>query len=137
LLDVNARAWGFHSIGMAAGVDFSYLLYADQMGKKVDRCRGRAGVGWLRLITDVPTAASYLWHSEMSLGSYAESLKRTRTESVFCWKDPLPAIAEVGMLPYLAAKKYLPKTSKAPHTSFSQDTHGFDDNDRAVSRPIE
>ena len=31
LLDVNARTWGYHSLGMAAGVDFPYLLYADQI----------------------------------------------------------------------------------------------------------
>ena len=32
LLDVNARTWGYHSIGTAAGVDFPYLLYRDQLG---------------------------------------------------------------------------------------------------------
>src|SRR5207244_1879888 len=47
LLDVNARAWGFHSLGAAAGVDFSYLLYADQVGNPVPSCRGAAGIGWL------------------------------------------------------------------------------------------
>ena len=30
LLDVNARTWGFHSIGGPAGVDFPRLSYADQ-----------------------------------------------------------------------------------------------------------
>jgi D-aspartate ligase len=27
LLDVNARTWGYHTLGEAAGVDFSYLLF--------------------------------------------------------------------------------------------------------------
>src|SRR5207244_4418476 len=58
LLDVNARTWGFHSLGLAAGVDFAYLQYADQVGEFVEPARGKAGVGWLRLITDVPTAMS-------------------------------------------------------------------------------
>ncbi|HKE69482.1 MAG TPA: ATP-grasp domain-containing protein, partial [Nocardioidaceae bacterium] len=31
LLDVNARTWGYHTIGPAAGVDFPYLLYRDQL----------------------------------------------------------------------------------------------------------
>jgi D-aspartate ligase len=35
LLDVNARAWGFHALGQVAGVDFPYLLYADQLGYPV------------------------------------------------------------------------------------------------------
>jgi hypothetical protein len=26
---------------------------------------------------------------------------------VFNWRDPLPSVAEIVMLPYLAAKKYL------------------------------
>ena len=47
LLDVNARTWGYHSLGMAAGVDFPYLLYADQIGAPPpagtdDRACGRA-----------------------------------------------------------------------------------------------
>jgi D-aspartate ligase len=32
LLDVNARTWGYHSLGAQAGVDFSYMLYSDQIG---------------------------------------------------------------------------------------------------------
>jgi len=35
LLDVNARTWGYHSLGASAGVDFSYMLFADQMGLPV------------------------------------------------------------------------------------------------------
>jgi D-aspartate ligase len=109
LLDVNARTWGFHSIGAPAGVDFSYLLYADQVGEPVQRCRARAGVGWIRAVTDVPTAALDLWSGELDVGSYWQSLKNTRTESVFCLRDQLPSVAEVVMLPYLVTKKYFAK----------------------------
>src|SRR6202021_3943800 len=45
LLDVNARTWGFHSIGAPAGVDFPYILYADQTGEQVEHGIGKAGVG--------------------------------------------------------------------------------------------
>jgi predicted ATP-grasp superfamily ATP-dependent carboligase len=107
LLDVNARTWGFHSIGVPAGVDFPYLLFADQVGRSVEASRAKAGVGWLRAVTDLPTAVSDLWVRELSLRSYLESLRNTRTESVFCRRDPLPAIAEIFMLPYLVGKKYL------------------------------
>jgi len=106
LLDVNARTWGFHSIGGPAGVDFPYLLYADQVGTKVERYRARAGVGWLRMVTDLPTAALDLWDRELDLRSYWRSIRRTRAESVFCLRDPLPSVAEILMLPYLVAKKY-------------------------------
>jgi len=44
LLDVNARTWGFPCLGPSAGVDFSYLLFADQIGQPVQGGRGRPGV---------------------------------------------------------------------------------------------
>jgi predicted ATP-grasp superfamily ATP-dependent carboligase len=112
LLDVNARTWGFHSIGAAAGVDFPYLLYADQLGLPVERARGKADVGWLRMITDVPTAGLDLLTGKLGVRSYWTSLRRTRSESVFCLKDPLPSAAEVVMLPYLVAKKCFAKPAK-------------------------
>ncbi len=106
LLDVNARTWGFHCLGAAAGVDFPYLLFADQMGLPTTECRGEAGVGWLRFITDVPTALSDILHGEISVGTYFRSLQRTRVESVFAKDDPLPFLGEMVLLPYLIAKKY-------------------------------
>ena len=111
MLDVNARTWGFHSLGVPAGIDFPYLLYADQVGKSVESSKAKAGVGWLRAVTDVPTVAADLWAQELSLRSYLTSLRNTRTESVFCLRDPLPTVAEVLMLPYLVAKKYSLKPS--------------------------
>ena len=106
LLDVNARTWGFHSIGLAAGVDFPYFLFADQLGHHVEPCRGEVGVGWLRLITDVPTVMRDFLHRRITTSQYWNSLCRTRAESVFCRSDPFPAVAEFAMLPYLVAKKY-------------------------------
>lgn len=106
LIDVNARTWGFVSIGSSAGVDFPYLLFADQLDLPIDQSRGRSEVGWLRLVTDVPTALSDLIGGHLSLSAYFSSLVNTRVESVFSKRDPLPAVAELVILPYLIAKKY-------------------------------
>ena len=106
LLDVNARTWGFHGIGAAAGVDFPYLLFAEHTGLPVEPSRSRPGVGWLRVLADVPTAISDIAHGYTSVGSYLGSLSRTKVESVFSAKDPLPFLAEIGLLPYLIYKKY-------------------------------
>jgi D-aspartate ligase len=114
LLDVNARSWGFHSLGSAAGVDFSYMLYADQVGKPILPSRGKSGIGWMRLITDVPTAISDILHKNVTLGQYLASLRKTRVESVFCRKDLLPSIAEIVLLPYLVAKKLCPGPQTSP-----------------------
>jgi predicted ATP-grasp superfamily ATP-dependent carboligase len=106
LLDVNARTWGFHSLGAAAGVDFPYLLYTDQVGEPVQLCRGKTGVGWLRFITDGAPVLSELVHGRLNINSYLRSLARTKIESVFCKEDPLPFFAEIALLPYWIVKKY-------------------------------
>jgi predicted ATP-grasp superfamily ATP-dependent carboligase len=105
LIDVNARTWGFVSIGSSAGVDFPYLLFADQVGLPIQASCGRTEVGWLRLVTDLPTAFSDIVGGHLGLRSYIASLRHTRVESVFAKGDPLPSIAEFVLLPYLAAKK--------------------------------
>jgi len=105
LLDVNARTWGFHSLGPAAGVDFPYLLFKDQIGEPVEVCRGRPGVGWIRMITDIPTSLREIVAGRLSLRSYLKSLKDFSTESVFSGEDLMPTLMELALLPYLAVKR--------------------------------
>ena len=107
LLDVNARTWGFHALGFPAGVDFPYLLFADQVGEPVARRRGSPGMGWLRAVTDVPTAIGDMLSGHLSPARYLGTLRRTRIESVFSVRDPMPSLAELALLPYHIVKKYL------------------------------
>jgi D-aspartate ligase len=105
LLDVNARTWGYHSIGPRSGVDFSYMLYADQMGLPVPRCKGRPGIGWVRMTTDVPAACMAILAGELSVRDYLRSLKNCNVEALFSGDDPLPGFAEIALVPYLAVKR--------------------------------
>jgi D-aspartate ligase len=106
LLDVNARAWGFHGLGGAVGVDFSYLLFADQVGIPIEPCSAPAGKGWMRLLPDLSVIAVDLLGGYLKPQDYWKSIKNTATESVFSWHDPLPSFAELALLPYLIRKKY-------------------------------
>jgi len=106
LLDVNARTWGFHGLGMAAGVDFPYLQFADQTGQSTEPRRAAPGIGWVRMVTDIPVALTQVFSGRVKLKSYIRSLRRTRAESVFSARDFLPSLAELVMLPYLLVKKY-------------------------------
>jgi D-aspartate ligase len=105
LLDVNARTWGYHSLGAKAGTDFSYMLFADQIGLPISPCRAQPGVAWMRLSTDLPAAFMGLLAGEMDFKSYIRSLRSCGTEAVFSAKDPLPGLAEIALLPYLAIKR--------------------------------
>jgi D-aspartate ligase len=106
LLDINARTWGYHSLGQRAGLDFPYLLYADQLSLPVpDGLRAPPGVSWIRLATDVPTALALLAAGELDRRAYLRSLRVANVESVFSRDDPLPGVAELALLPYLAVKR--------------------------------
>jgi D-aspartate ligase len=105
LLDVNARTWGYHSIGAVAGVDFPYMLFADQVGRPVQACKARPGIRWLRLTTDLPTSLIQLLRGRLEWRSYLRSLLEADTEAVFCGDDPMPGLAEIGLIPYLYLKR--------------------------------
>ncbi|MDR3578325.1 MAG: hypothetical protein P4L50_31065 [Anaerolineaceae bacterium] len=105
LLDVNGRTWGYHSIGQGAGVDFPIMLFEDLLGRPADTQRARAGVTWLRLITDLPTAAFEILRGNQGWWSYVRSISNIDIESVFSREDVLPGLVELALFPYLVVKR--------------------------------
>lgn len=105
LLDVNARTWGYHSLGAAAGVDFSYMLYADQLGENVPHCSAETGIGWVRMATDLPAAAVGIFAGDTDVISYLRSLRHSTVEAVFSRDDPWPGLIEILLIPVLAIKR--------------------------------
>jgi D-aspartate ligase len=105
LLDVNARTWGYHSLGAKAGSDFSYMLYCDQVGLPISSQQARPGVAWMRITTDIPAACMAILAKEADLKSYMQSLRSCNAEAVFSTEDPIPGLAEIFLLPYLAVKR--------------------------------
>jgi D-aspartate ligase len=105
LLDVNGRTWGYHSIGRLAGVDFPYLLFEDQINGLIEASRGKAGVRWIRLLTDLPTGFVSILHGQTKVKDYLRSLRQFDEDAVFSREDPIPGLLEVAMLPYLSVKR--------------------------------
>jgi D-aspartate ligase len=105
LLDVNPRTWGYHTIGAGAGVDFSYLLYADQVGRPVAPCRGQPGVGWMRATTDLPATAMAMIAGQLRFRDYLRSLRTCKMDAVFSLTDPFPGVADVLLIPYSAVTR--------------------------------
>jgi D-aspartate ligase len=107
LLDVNARTWGYHSLGRRAGTDFPFLLFQDQLGTPVKEVYARPGVRWIRLTTDVPNAVRDIGAKKLRASDYLKTLLTVNTEAVFSLDDPLPGLYEIALLPYLAVKRGL------------------------------
>ena len=105
LLDVNGRTWGYHTIGLRAGVDFPYLLFLDQLNEPIEQSRGKAGVRWIRLVTDLPVGLLGILQGKLRAGSYLRSLGNFDEEAVFSRDDPMPGLVEIALIPYLAIKR--------------------------------
>ncbi len=98
LLDINGRLWTWHGLGPAAGIDFPYLAWRLAQGVPVEPVRAQAGVRWIRLATDVPSAVRAFRQGELSLAQWARSLRRPRVGALAALDDPLPAIADPGFI---------------------------------------
>ena len=105
LLDVNARTWGYHTLGLQAGVDFPYLLFLDQLGGLAPVCRSQPSVRWIRLVTDVPTCVLEMLWGRLEWREFLRSLKTFEIESVFCREDLLPGLVELALIPYLYVRR--------------------------------
>lgn len=105
LLDVNARTWGYHTLGACAGLDFPYLLYRDQVGAPVPLGRALPGRSWLRLATDLPVGILAMLRRQIRLGEYVRTVRTATTEAVFARDDPVPGLVEVALIPYLAFRR--------------------------------
>jgi D-aspartate ligase len=105
LLDINPRIWGWHTLGQRAGVDFSYLLWRVTQREFVSSARGRAGVGWRRMSTDLPAAIKEIWSGRLSVFDYLRSLRGSVESAIFASDDPLPGLLEIPLSAYLIVKR--------------------------------
>jgi len=71
----------------------------------VETCRAKVGVKWIRLVTDISTGVVEIFHGNLDWRAYLKSIKDVDVESVFSREDPLPALVEFTLLPYLAVKR--------------------------------
>ena len=113
LLDVNPRAWGWISLGARAGVDFPWLLWCMAAGVPVPRRSARAGVRWMRPVTDAPTAAGELRRGRLGVGGYLAGWRPPVDLATLAADDPLPGVLEPALLGRIAiARRRRPRPAR-------------------------
>jgi D-aspartate ligase len=98
LLDVNPRAWGWHSVGAKAGVDFPYLLWRFVHGDPLEVLEGVSGIKWKRLSWDLMAVGSDLLRGRFALRDYLSSFRGPRAAAIFATDDPVPGLLEFPLL---------------------------------------
>jgi D-aspartate ligase len=105
LLDVNARAWGWHSVGEAAGVDFAHAAWRLAQGEAVPVSHGRPGVRWARLSMDIPSSLREIAAKRLRLRTYVSSLRRPLCGPIAALDDPMPMFCDLPLMGFRGLKR--------------------------------
>ncbi len=111
VLDVNPRVWGWHTLSVRAGVDFSYLLWLLVRDQPVPMLQGRAGERWIHGSADLRVALGEIFNGGFSLSSYLRSVRGPKESAIFAWDDPLPGILDLPLFAYSLGKRVGAKES--------------------------
>ncbi len=71
------------------------------IGEKIDATKPIEHVKWIRLITDIPTVLKELLSGRMNLKEYLKTIRGKKEYAVFSFRDPLPFLMELLLMPYL------------------------------------
>jgi D-aspartate ligase len=96
LLDINVRPWGWHTLCIACGLDFPYIAYCDALGQPLTPAAPQYGHRWVRLLTDIPAGLQEARAGLTTPAAYLRSLAGKKVFSVLDWRDPLPALGDLG-----------------------------------------
>lgn len=107
LLDINARVWGWHTLGRRAGVDFPALQWRLLHGESVPEVDARPGIRWVRMATDLPTAVGEIVAGRMTLSGYLRSVRPPLEHAMFAADDPLPGLLDAPLIVALSARRGL------------------------------
>lgn len=105
ILDVNPRVWGWHTLSVRAGVDFSYLLWLLTTGQPVPILQARAGERWIHGSADLRVAIAEILTGGFSLASYLRSIRGPKESAMFAWDDPLPGLLDLPLFAYSLGKR--------------------------------
>ena len=59
----------------------------------------------MRTTTDIPAVFCALAAGDIDFRGYLRSLRNCNADAVFSLKDPLPGLAEIVLIPYLASRE--------------------------------
>lgn len=102
LLEINPRAWKWHSIANKLGINLLEMtvLFLEQkpITKKMNT---KAGIGWIESVTDTYVALGEILKGRLTLAEYIRTLRLPKEFATFSFHDPKPAIMYLLMTPYL------------------------------------
>ena len=110
LLDINPRVWGWHTLGQAAGIDFSYLLWLLVNNYPLPSVQPTSCARWVRMSSDLPVAILEILHGRLSWSEYLRSMRGPIESAILAKDDLLPGLCEIPLLAYTLSARALGHT---------------------------
>lgn len=108
-LEINTRAWKWHTISNQLGFSFIGALIDEFNGIsnfKYQVSNLEKKVAWVERLTDWTVIAKEIMHGRMTLKDVCASYKIKHESAVWAWRDPMPGIMYIILSPVLYIKRH-------------------------------
>ena len=105
-LEINTRAWKWHSISMGLGFGFLSEMIHYYNGENGDFCVEFRKMAWVERLTDFAVCLKSILKGRLKLVNVLHSYCQKKENAVWSWKDPLPAIMYLLQSPILYIKRH-------------------------------
>ena len=105
-LEINTRAWKWHTISNQLGFSFIGTMIDYYNGKDSAPIQTQEVVGWVERLTDWTVVAKECLKGRMRFSDVCKTYKIRKENAVWQWSDPLPGIMYILMSPILYLKRH-------------------------------
>lgn len=105
-LEINTRAWKWHSISMGLGFGFLSEMIHFYNGEKGDFHSEFRKIAWVERLTDYTVALKSILNGRLKIGNVLRSYCQKKENAVWSWNDPLPALMYLLQSPILYFKRH-------------------------------
>lgn len=105
-LEINTRAWKWHTISNQLGFSFIEAMIDNYNGTPIASTNYTQSVGWVERLTDWAVVTKEILRGKMTINDVCKTYRIKKENAVWQWTDPLPGIMYILMAPILYVKRY-------------------------------
>lgn len=105
-LEINTRAWKWHSISTGLGFGFLSEMIHYYNGEQGDFKPDFKKTAWVERLTDYAVSLKSILKGRLKLGNVLRSYCQKKVSAVWTIKDPLPAVMYLLLSPILFVKRH-------------------------------
>lgn len=105
-LEINTRAWKWHSISTGLGFGFLSEMIHHLNGEQGDFRPGFRKMAWVERLTDYAVSLKAILSGRLKMSTVLRSYFQKKVSATWSWKDPLPGIMYILLSPILFVKRH-------------------------------